>query len=211
MARLLGIPRDPSGRGSQEARRPPGPWGGGGRAHLRRSGRGAQGHVPGAGGAVQADASRGGWAQAPPAGSVPGGGRRAHPAVLAAGRRGVRGPRSRSWRRGGSTGRRPAHHRGGHPAAHGGPGRVGDLVGLAAGIGAGISMGFAEALSDDGRLTGRGRPWVRGVICGLMATVGGLGHTFPYLIPHLQTATASWTPRSPRPSPRLWWAACWCS
>src|SRR5689334_17251342 len=56
-------------------------------------------------------------------------------------------------------------------------------VGLAASIGAGISMGFAEALSDDGSLTGRGHPWVRGLVCGLMTTVGGLGHTFPFLIP----------------------------
>ncbi len=57
------------------------------------------------------------------------------------------------------------------------------LVGLAASLGAGISMGFAEALSDDGSLTGRGRPWVRGLICGLMTALGGLGHTLPYLIP----------------------------
>jgi len=57
------------------------------------------------------------------------------------------------------------------------------VVGLAASIGAGISMGFAEALSDDGSLTGRGRPWVRGVICGLMTALGGLGHTMPYLVP----------------------------
>src|SRR6516165_8011121 len=57
------------------------------------------------------------------------------------------------------------------------------LVGLAASIGAGISMGFAEALSDDGSLTGRGSPWLRGVTCGLMTTVGGLGHTMPYLVP----------------------------
>ncbi len=56
-------------------------------------------------------------------------------------------------------------------------------VGLAASIGAGISMGFAEALSDDGSLTGRGRPLVRGIACGLMTTAGGLGHTLPYLIP----------------------------
>ncbi len=62
------------------------------------------------------------------------------------------------------------------------------LVGLAASLGAGISMGFAEALSDDGSLTGRGRPWIRGVICGLMTAIGGLGHTFPYLIPHIHTA-----------------------
>src|SRR6201998_2867220 len=57
------------------------------------------------------------------------------------------------------------------------------LVGLAASIGAGISMGFAEALSDDGSLTGRGSPWLRGTTCGLMTTVGGLGHTMPYLVP----------------------------
>lgn len=64
------------------------------------------------------------------------------------------------------------------------------LVGLAASIGAGISMGFAEALSDDGSLTGRGRPWLRGTICGLMTAVGGLGHTLPYLIPAFWPATA---------------------
>jgi rubrerythrin len=64
------------------------------------------------------------------------------------------------------------------------------LVGLAAALGAGISMGFAEALSDDGSLTGRGRPLTRGVVCGLMTAVGGLGHTLPYLIPNIQTATA---------------------
>jgi rubrerythrin len=64
------------------------------------------------------------------------------------------------------------------------------LVGLAAAIGAGISMGFAEALSDDGSLTGRGAPLVRGAVCGIMTTVGGLGHTLPYLIPHFYTATA---------------------
>jgi rubrerythrin len=56
------------------------------------------------------------------------------------------------------------------------------VVGLAASIGAGISMGFAEALSDDGSLTGRGHPWVRGFICGLMTAVGGIGHTLPFLI-----------------------------
>lgn len=64
------------------------------------------------------------------------------------------------------------------------------LVGMAASIGAGISMGFAEALSDDGSLTGRGHPWMRGVVCGLMTTVGGIGHTMPYLIPNFTTATA---------------------
>lgn len=56
------------------------------------------------------------------------------------------------------------------------------LVGLAASLGAGISMGFAEALSDDGSMTGRGHPWLRGFICGLMTTLGGIGHTLPFLI-----------------------------
>lgn len=63
------------------------------------------------------------------------------------------------------------------------------LVGIAASVGAGISMGFAEALSDDGELTGRGHPWLRGVITGLMTTLGGVGHTLPYLIPDFRTAT----------------------
>lgn len=58
------------------------------------------------------------------------------------------------------------------------------LVGLAASLGAGISMGFAEALSDDGSITGRGSPWLRGAICGVMTTLGGLGHTLPYLVPN---------------------------
>jgi len=62
------------------------------------------------------------------------------------------------------------------------------LVGLAASVGAGISMGFAEALSDDGSLTGRGHPWVRGVVCGLMTMAGGLGHTFPFLVPDFRVA-----------------------
>jgi rubrerythrin len=63
------------------------------------------------------------------------------------------------------------------------------VVGLAASIGAGISMGFAEALSDDGKLSGRGAPLLRGVVCGLMTTAGGIGHTLPYLIPYFYTAT----------------------
>jgi VIT1/CCC1 family predicted Fe2+/Mn2+ transporter len=63
------------------------------------------------------------------------------------------------------------------------------LVGMAASIGAGISMGFAEALSDDGSLTGRGHPWLRGLVCGLMTTLGGVGHTLPYLIPDFRVAT----------------------
>ena len=63
------------------------------------------------------------------------------------------------------------------------------VVGLAAAVGAGISMAFAEALSDDGSLTGRGRPLTRGLVCGLMTAAGGLGHTLPYLIPDVYTAT----------------------
>ena len=62
------------------------------------------------------------------------------------------------------------------------------LVGLAASVGAGISMGFAEALSDDGSLTGRGHPWLRGLVCGLMTTLGGIGHTLPFLIPDFRAA-----------------------
>jgi erythrin-vacuolar iron transport family protein len=62
------------------------------------------------------------------------------------------------------------------------------LVGMAASVGAGISMGFAEALSDDGSLTGRGHPWLRGLICGLMTTLGGIGHTLPFLIPAFMPA-----------------------
>jgi rubrerythrin len=62
------------------------------------------------------------------------------------------------------------------------------LVGMAASLGAGISMGFAEALSDDGSLTGRGHPWLRGLICGLMTTAGGIGHTLPFLIARFSAA-----------------------
>jgi rubrerythrin len=64
------------------------------------------------------------------------------------------------------------------------------LIGMAASVGAGISMGFAEALSDDGSLTGRGHPWARGFVCGAMTSLGGLGHTLPYLIPNYKTATS---------------------
>ncbi len=64
------------------------------------------------------------------------------------------------------------------------------LVGLAASVGAGISMGFAEALSDNGSLTGRGQPLIRGAITGLMTTLGGIGHTIPFLIPSFPTAIA---------------------
>ncbi len=64
------------------------------------------------------------------------------------------------------------------------------LVGLAAAIGAGISMAFAEALSDDGSLTGRGAPVVRGAVTGVMTAIGGVGHALPYLIPHFYVATS---------------------
>ena len=64
------------------------------------------------------------------------------------------------------------------------------LVGMAASIGAGISMGFAEALSDDGVLSGRGHPWLRGPICGLMTAIGGVGHTLPFLINNFKLAMA---------------------
>jgi len=63
------------------------------------------------------------------------------------------------------------------------------VVGLAASVGAGISMGFAEALSDDGSLTGRGHPWLRGLVSGLMTALGGVGHTLPYLINQFTLAT----------------------
>lgn len=63
------------------------------------------------------------------------------------------------------------------------------LVGLAASIGAGISMGFTEAASDDGQLSGRGSPFKRGLAAGVMTAIGGLGHALPYLIPHFWTAT----------------------
>jgi len=64
------------------------------------------------------------------------------------------------------------------------------LVGLAASVGAGISMGFTEAASDDGSISGRGSPIKRGIAAGVMTTLGGLGHALPYLIPHFETATA---------------------
>ncbi|MEP4434496.1 MAG: iron exporter MbfA, partial [Hyphomicrobiales bacterium] len=64
------------------------------------------------------------------------------------------------------------------------------LVGLAASVGAGISMGFTEAASDDGAISGRGSPIKRGIASGFMTTIGGLGHALPYLIPDFWTATA---------------------
>lgn len=66
------------------------------------------------------------------------------------------------------------------------------VVGLAASLGAGISMGFAEALSDDGLLSGRGSPLLRGAICGTMTTIGGLGHSLPFLVPD-RWPNAFWT------------------
>jgi VIT1/CCC1 family predicted Fe2+/Mn2+ transporter len=62
------------------------------------------------------------------------------------------------------------------------------MVGLAAAIGAGISMAFAEALSDDGSITGRGNPWLRGLVEGLATLLGGLGHALPFLLPDVHTA-----------------------
>jgi len=63
------------------------------------------------------------------------------------------------------------------------------LVGLSASVGAGISMGFTEAAHDDGKLSGRGSPLKRGIANGVMTSLGGLGHTLPYLIPQFWTAT----------------------
>jgi len=65
------------------------------------------------------------------------------------------------------------------------------LIGMAASVGAGISMGFAEALSDDGSLTGRGAPLIRGAVCGVMTAIGGVGHTLPFLIPDFYVATVA--------------------
>src|SRR5512142_403865 len=62
------------------------------------------------------------------------------------------------------------------------------LVGLATAVGAGISMAFSEGLSDDGKLSGRGNPWVRGIVCGLMTFLGAVGHTLPFLIPAFTSA-----------------------
>ena len=66
--------------------------------------------------------------------------------------------------------------------------RTAFLVGLATAIGAGISMACSEGLSDDGKLSGRGSPWLRGAVCGLMTFLGALGHTLPFLIPTFLTA-----------------------
>ena len=104
------------------------------------------------------------------------------------------------------------------------------LVGIAASLGAGISMGFAEALADDGKLSGRGTPYLRGLVCGLMTVAGGIGHTLPYLIPNFCTATiiaavvvviellrspgysgATWIRRPSRPPRRSCSAAVLCS
>ncbi len=66
--------------------------------------------------------------------------------------------------------------------------RTAFLVGVATAIGAGISMAFSEGLSDDGKLSGRGSPWLRGAVCGLMTFLGAVGHTLPFLIPAFLTA-----------------------
>lgn len=66
--------------------------------------------------------------------------------------------------------------------------RTAFLVGMATAVGAGISMAFAEALSDDGRVSGRGSPWLRGVVCGGMTLLGGVGHTIPFLIDDFRLA-----------------------
>src|SRR5262249_49337989 len=74
----------------------------------------------------------------------------------------------------------------------GGGGAVAFLVrdfGVGAGVAGGISRGLTEALSDDGKISGRGSPWVRGVVCGLMTVVGGVGHALPYLIRDFGVAT----------------------
>jgi erythrin-vacuolar iron transport family protein len=63
------------------------------------------------------------------------------------------------------------------------------VIGLAASVGAGISMGFSEALSDDGVISGRGQPWLRGSVCGVMTFLGGIGHTLPFLISQFYIAT----------------------
>jgi erythrin-vacuolar iron transport family protein len=62
------------------------------------------------------------------------------------------------------------------------------IIGCAASLGAGISMGFSEALSDDGVISGRGQPWLRGGVCGVMTFIGGIGHTLPFLIPQFYIA-----------------------
>ena len=62
------------------------------------------------------------------------------------------------------------------------------VVGVAAALGAGVSMGLAEALSDDGKLSGRGNPWLRGGVTGLATIVGGMLHTLPFLLPDLRVA-----------------------
>ena len=66
--------------------------------------------------------------------------------------------------------------------------RTAFLVGLATAVGAGVSMAFSEALSDDGKLSGRGSPWLRGLVCGGMTFLGAIGHTLPFLIPRFQWA-----------------------
>lgn len=66
--------------------------------------------------------------------------------------------------------------------------RLAFLVGLATAVGAGVSMAFSEALSDDGKLSGRGSPWLRGTVCGAMTFIGAVGHTLPFLIANFNVA-----------------------
>ena len=61
-------------------------------------------------------------------------------------------------------------------------------VGLAASVGAGISMGLAEALSDDGQVSGRGKPLARGAVTGGGTILGGMLHTLPFLMADLHKA-----------------------
>jgi erythrin-vacuolar iron transport family protein len=103
------------------------------------------------------------------------------------------------------------------------------VVGLAASLGAGISMGFAEALSDEGSLTGRGHPLVRGLVCGAMTTLGGIGHTLPFLISGFRAAffvafcvvlaelaVITWIRHRYMETPavtaavQVWWVGLWC-
>src|SRR5204863_55171 len=131
------------------------------RTHLQRLRRRPARRLPRHGRAARAHARGGRQPPPPPDRAVPPEVRRAHPPDPPAGRQGLRTPQA-------------------------------DLAGPpagTAGIGAGIGRGVAEALSDDGSLTGRGRPLARGIVCGMMTALGGLGHTLPYLIPDVYLAT----------------------
>lgn len=62
------------------------------------------------------------------------------------------------------------------------------LVGIATALGAAISMGLSEALSDDGKLSGRGSSLVRGLVTGIATFIGGSLHSLPFLINNVHTA-----------------------